>query len=112
MFLITQQILVSLPPGVTVDSYNPVTREIVFRIDQSVVEENDPVQEIRFKVKVVESCSLLADACSNIVSNQAYATYFGTLNPNFIITDDPSINSNTGCLLTPAATNFLADLRL
>ena len=102
--------IVSLPPGVTVESYNPTTREIVFRIDESVVEENDPVLEIRFKVTVVESCSLLTDACSNIITNQAFATYYGTLNPTFVITDDPSISSNTGCLLTPSATNFLADL--
>lgn len=102
--------IVSLPPGVAVQSYNPVTREIVFSIDNSVVEENDPVLEIRFKVTVVSNCSLLSDACSNIISNQAYATYYGTLNPSFIISDDPSINSNSGCLLTPGATNFLADL--
>jgi uncharacterized repeat protein (TIGR01451 family) len=102
--------LISLPPGVTVQSYNPATREIIFEVDNSVVEENDPVLEIRFKVTVVTNCSLLSDACSNIISNQAFATYNGTLNPTFIISDDPSINSNTGCLLTPGATNFLADL--
>ncbi|PJB17602.1 MAG: chromophore lyase [Flavobacteriaceae bacterium CG_4_9_14_3_um_filter_33_16] len=99
-----------LPPGVSVESYNPLTREIVFRIENSVVEENDPVLEIRFKVTVVKTCSLLNDACSNIITNQAFATYKGTLNPLFTISDDPSFNSNTGCLLTPAATNFLADI--
>lgn len=102
--------IVSLPPGVTVQSYNPVTREIIFEVDNSVVEENDPVLEIRFRVTVVTDCSLLSDACSNIISNQAYATYNGTLNPTFTITDDPSISANTGCLLNPGATNFLADL--
>lgn len=102
--------IVSLPPGVTVQSYNPVTREIIFEVDNSVVEENDPVLEIRFRVTVVTDCSLLSDACSNIISNQAYATYNGALNPTFTITDDPSISANTGCLLNPGATNFLADL--
>lgn len=102
--------IVSLPPGVTVQSYNPATREIIFEVDNSVVEENDPVLEIRFRVTVVTDCSLLSDACSNIISNQAYATYNGTLNPTFTITDDPSISANTGCLLNPGATNFLADL--
>lgn len=100
----------SLPPGVTVDSYNATTREIVFRVNKSVVEENDPVSEIRFKVTVVSTCSLLSDACSNNIDNQAYATYKGTINPDFTISDDPSYNSNSGCLLTPGATNFLADL--
>jgi gliding motility-associated-like protein len=99
-----------LPAGVTVSSYDPVTREIIFNIDNSLVEENDPVYEIRIEVRTVESCSHLADSCDNLISNQAFATYQGTINPDFIITDDPSVNSNTGCLLTPQATNFLADL--
>ncbi|WP_142786287.1 T9SS type B sorting domain-containing protein [Changchengzhania lutea] len=99
-----------LPPGVTVQSYDTSTRELVFSVDNSVVEENDPVQEIRFKVTVVATCSLLSDACSNIISNQAFSTYNGTLNPTFTISDDPSFSTNTGCLLSPAATNFLADI--
>ena len=102
--------IVSLPTGVTVDSYNAATREIVFRVDRAVVEQNDPVLEIRFKVTVVKTCSLLSDACSNIINNQAYATYKGTINPTFTISDDPSFSTNTGCLLTPGATNFLADI--
>lgn len=99
-----------LPTGVTVQSYDAATREIVFSVDRSVVEENDPVSEIRFMVTVVSSCSLLNDACSNIISNQAFATYQGTINPNFTISNDPSFATNVGCLLTPGATNFLADL--
>ena len=99
-----------LPPGVTVQSYDPITRELIFRIDESIVEENDPVSEIRFKVTVVYTCSLLSDACSSNIDNQAYATYQGTINPNFTISDDPSFNTNTGCLLTPGPANFLADI--
>jgi len=99
-----------LPPGVTVSSYDPATRELIFDIDNSLVEENDPKYEIRIEVMTVESCALLVDACSNIINNQAFATYSGFLNPNFTISDDPSLNSNTGCLLSPQATNFLADL--
>ena len=96
-----------LPPGVTVQSYNPVTREIIFQIDDSVIEIDDPVLEIRFKVQVVPSCNMLSDACSNSIDNQAYTTYAGVFNPTFAITDDPSLNTNTGCLLVPKATNFL-----
>nr|WP_321243379.1 T9SS type B sorting domain-containing protein [uncultured Psychroserpens sp.] len=99
-----------LPPGVTVASYNVATRELILNIDNSLVEENDPVYEIRIEVQVVDECNQLADACSNIINNQAYATYNGFYNPSFQITDDPSLNSNTGCLLSPQATNFLADL--
>ncbi|WP_298500412.1 T9SS type B sorting domain-containing protein [uncultured Algibacter sp.] len=99
-----------LPTGVSVLSYDSTTRELIFSVDNSVVKEGDPVQEIRFKVTVVSTCSLLTDACSNIISNQAYSTYNGTLNPTFTISDDPSFSTNTGCLLTPGATNFLADI--
>ena len=100
----------TLPPGVTVQNYDPVTREIIFEIDNDLVEQGDPQVNIVISANVVENCNELADACSNVVSNQAFGTYQGTLNPNFIITDDPSVNSNTGCLLNPQATNFLADL--
>ncbi|WP_407557803.1 T9SS type B sorting domain-containing protein [Winogradskyella sp. 4-2091] len=99
-----------LPAGVTVSSYNPVTRELIFDIDNSIVEENDPVLEIRIEAQVVDSCSELLEACSNIIQNQAFCSYQGTINPDFTITDDPSLSSNTGCLITPQATNFLADL--
>ncbi|QXP79359.1 MULTISPECIES: T9SS type B sorting domain-containing protein [Winogradskyella] len=99
-----------LPTGVSVVSYDPDTREIIFAIDDSIVEENDPVYEIRIEVQVVESCNLLVDACSNIISNQAFASYNGFYNPNFHITDDPSLSANVGCLISPQATNFLADL--
>ena len=99
-----------LPPGVTVASYDPATRELIFNIDNSLVEEDDPKYEIRIEVEVVTSCGDLSDACSNIINNQAFATYNGFFNPTFQVTDDPSLNSNTGCLLTPQATNFLADL--
>ena len=99
-----------LPAGVTVTSYNAGTRELILNIDNSLVEEDDPVYEIRIQVQVVDDCGQLADACSNIINNQAFATYQGTINPDFTITDDPSLNSNTGCLITPQATNFLADL--
>ncbi len=99
-----------LPTGVTVASYNPTTRELIFDIEDYLVEENDPVYEIRIEVRTVEFCSQLADSCDNLILNQAFATYEGVTNPDFVITDDPSVSSNTGCLLTPQATNFLVDL--
>src|SRR5690606_28147603 len=101
--------IIELPVGVT-HSYNPTTRELIFSIDESLVEENKPISEIRFKVTVVSTCSLLSDAYANSIDNQAYATYKGTINPDFTISDDPSYASNTGCLLSPGATNFIADL--
>jgi gliding motility-associated-like protein len=99
-----------LPPGVTVASYNPVNRELIFDIDNALVEEFDPVYEIRIESQVVAECNQLADACSNIVNNQAFANYRSATNPSFLITDDPSLSGNTGCLLSPQATNFLTEL--
>ena len=99
-----------LPPGVTVASYDPGTREIIFNIADYLVEENDPVYEIRIEAQTVETCNELADSCSNIINNQAFASYYGFYNPNFYVTDDPSYSSNTGCLITPQATNFLVNL--
>ena len=99
-----------LPTGVTIESYDATTREIIFRVDDSLIEEFGPVTEIRFSVRVVSFCNLLNDACADSVDNQAYATYRSKLNPSFIISDDPSYDANNGCLLSPQATNFLADI--
>ncbi len=99
-----------LPPGVTIQSYNVATRELIFAIEDTMVEAGDAVQSIRFRVRVVSDCSLLTDVCSNVVENQAFSTYQGTVNTNFTISDDPSFNTNTGCLLIPSSTNFLANL--
>ncbi|WP_171946659.1 hypothetical protein [Flaviramulus basaltis] len=99
-----------LPTGVTIESYDAATREIIFRVDDSLIEEFGPVTEIRFSVRVVSFCNLLNDACADSVNNQAYATYRSKLNPSFIISDDPSYDANNGCLLSPQATNFLADI--
>ncbi|RYF24918.1 MAG: hypothetical protein EOO42_04795 [Flavobacteriales bacterium] len=96
-----------LPTGVTVKSYDPATRNIVFNVANSVVKVGDPVKTIVFNVQVVPDCSMLSEACSNSIDNSAYATYKGTLNPTFTISDDPSVNTNTGCILIPKATNFL-----
>ncbi|WP_374174434.1 T9SS type B sorting domain-containing protein [Flavobacterium tructae] len=97
-----------LPAGVSVQSYDPATRSIVFKVDDSVVKANTLTEKvISFKVKVVPDCNSLSEACSNSIDNSAYATYKGTLNPDFQISDDPSVNTNTGCILTPKATNFL-----
>ena len=99
--------IVSLPSGVTIQSYNPTTRNIVFAVDNNVVKVGDPEKIISFKVQVVPDCHMLSEACSNSIDNSAYATYKGTQNTTFTISDDPSVNTNTGCILVPKATNFL-----
>lgn len=99
----------TLPPGVTY-TYNAGTRTIIFTIPNNQVNIGDPRQEIRIKVKVVCSCYDLDDACSNLIRNQAFATYQGVLNTDQI-TDDPSLSSYTVCNSgSPSPTNFLVGL--
>ncbi|WP_276379347.1 T9SS type B sorting domain-containing protein [Flavobacterium sp. H4147] len=102
--------IVSLPSGVTVQSYNATTRNIVFAVNNNVVKVGDPEKVISFKVQVVPDCHMLSEACSNSIDNSAYATYKGTQNTTFTISDDPSVNTNTGCILVPKATNFLVGI--
>ncbi|MBE0392147.1 T9SS type B sorting domain-containing protein [Flavobacterium sp. PL002] len=100
-----------LPAGVTLKSYNAATREIILNVANYLVKAgsaNKP--EIKIPVQVVPDCRSLSEACSNSIDNSAYATYKGSLNPDFLISDDPSVNTNTGCLLTPKATNFLVGI--
>lgn len=101
--------LASLPAGIT-HTYNASTRTIVFTVPNSLIEINDPRYEIRIKVKVVSECNQLSDMCSNIIQNQAFATYKGIIN-TAQITDNPSLSSFTFCNLgTPSATNFLVGI--
>ncbi len=100
----------ALPAGVTIQSYNAATREVVFAINNSLVQIGDPRVEIRLRVKVVCSCLEMDDACSNLIQNQAYATYQGVLN-TAQITDDPSLSAFLACNLgDPSPSNFLVNL--
>ncbi|HEY5689647.1 MAG TPA: SprB repeat-containing protein, partial [Yeosuana sp.] len=94
--------------GATLQSYDPLTRTLIFNIPNSSVEINDPIFEIRIAVKIVSDCYALSQACSNEIRNQAYATYRGVINPT-IIQDEGSFAS-VECLGTPAPTNFLVDI--
>lgn len=99
----------TLPPGVTY-TYNAGTRTLVFTIPNNLVNVGDPRQEIRLRVRVVCVCTELDDACSNVIQNQAFATYQGVINTNQV-TDDPSLASYSACNLgTPSPTNFLVGL--
>ncbi|WP_191963434.1 T9SS type B sorting domain-containing protein [Pseudotamlana haliotis] len=103
-------------PGIT-HTYDSDTGELVFTVpDHLVTKKEGPtdidISEIIFNVKVVNSCNELSDACSNIIRNQAYATYYGVTNDTYEITDEPSYeyNEDNNCLLAPQATNFLANI--
>jgi len=99
--------LLPLPDGVTVKSWNPATRSIVFDVRSDIVKVGLTEKTIKFKVQVIPDCTMLDEACSNSIDNSAYATYKGSQNTSFTISDDPSVDTNTGCILVPKATNFL-----
>jgi gliding motility-associated-like protein len=104
-----QSIDISGAPGVTY-VYDPALGQITFTIPDNLVEVGDPIYTIRIRVQVVNTCSELTDACSNIIQNQAYATYQGVLNAN-VISDDPSYATINQCGVgEPGPSNFLVDI--
>lgn len=99
----------ALPPGVTF-TYNAGTRTLVFTIPNSLVEVGDPRFIIKIKVNVVSTCMEMDDACSNLIQNQAFATYSGTYN-TALFSDEGSIASFGACGFgVPGSTNFLVGL--
>jgi gliding motility-associated-like protein len=99
---------ITVPAGVTY-TYDSVTREVVFSIPDNLVEEGDPISEIRMRVQVAQNCFDFVDACTDIIQNLAYSTYEGLINSNQI-SDDPSVSDFDDCgFTTPGATNFLLD---
>jgi len=95
--------------GVTVQSYDPITRTIIFNVpDTSVIVGKPLPYTIRIKAQIVPDCNMLTDACSNKIQNQATAIYKGVINTN---TFNTSSFSSTGCnfgVATP--TNFLVKI--
>ena len=94
--------------GATLQSYDPVTRTLIFNIPDGSVQVNDPLFVIRLAVQVVPNCYDLSQACSNEILNQAYATYQGVINDTVIIEEGSF--AITECLGSPGPTNFLVDI--
>ncbi len=95
--------------GATVQSYDPLTRTIIFSIPNTSVEISDPKYTIRIKVQVVPTCNELSNACSNEIKNQAFATYRGIVNTTQI-TDDASFSTTICNFGTAQPTNFLVGI--
>ena len=105
-----QSVDLSNAPGVTY-TYDPVNFQLNFEIPDNLVEEGDPAYEIRIRVKVIEDCNQLRDACSNIIQNQAYATYSSETAGNVVANGDPSVSGVDDCgVTTPGSTNFLVNV--
>ncbi|PKQ45250.1 beta strand repeat-containing protein, partial [Confluentibacter flavum] len=94
--------------GATLQSYDPVTRTLIFNIPDGSVEVNDPSFVIRLAIQIVPNCYDLSQACSNEIMNQAFATYRGVINTNWI--QEEGSFATTECLGTPRATNLLVDI--
>lgn len=100
---------VSGAPGVTF-THDTAFDELVFTLPNNLVEIGDPIYTIRIRVQVATTCSELEDACSNLIQNQAYATYRGVLNNNWI-SNDPSFAGLDSCGFgQPGPANFLVDI--
>ncbi|HEX9826848.1 MAG TPA: chromophore lyase, partial [Flavobacteriaceae bacterium] len=94
--------------GATLLSYDPVTRTIIFSIPDGSVEAGDPSFVIRLAIRVVPNCYDLSQACSNEIINQAFATYRGVINTDWIVEEGSF--ATTECLGVPGSTNFLVDI--
>lgn len=100
-----------LPPGVTYTFSGLPSNTLTFNIPNNLVTQGGANYQIRIKVKVVESCNDLRDACSNEITNQAYKTYSSLNSGNVVENQQPSASGINSCLiLSPGTTNFLADI--
>ncbi|TYB74314.1 T9SS type B sorting domain-containing protein [Bizionia myxarmorum] len=97
-------------PGVTY-TYDAVTHALTFTIPNNLINEGDPTYTIRIRVKVIEDCNQLRDACSNIIQNQAYQTYSSFNSGNVVANQVPSVSDIDVCgFPTPGSTNFLVNV--
>ena len=88
-------------------NYDAASHEITFQIPDSYVEVADGVYTIRIKVKVLDDCFGLRDACASFLENLVYGTYRGVINDN-IRTDDPGEPEFGDCRTPlPGATNYI-----
>ncbi|WP_224488174.1 T9SS type B sorting domain-containing protein [Robertkochia flava] len=88
-------------------NFDSATREITFQIPDSYVEVAESAYTIKIRVKVLEDCFGLRDACANVLENLVYGTYRGVINDN-IITDDPGATEFGDCRIpSPGATNYI-----
>ena len=73
----------TVPPGATY-TFTAATRTLKVTIPDNLVQKsNNPTEyTISFVAKVTGDCTQFRDACSNIIPNQAFASYTGKEDPN------------------------------
>lgn len=94
------------PSGVLI-SYDAANRQLRFDIDPSLIEIDDASFKIRFKTQVIENCSQLRDACSNIIENIATSSYQGALNPSPVVNERSFFSLDECNLGVVGSSNFL-----
>jgi gliding motility-associated-like protein/uncharacterized repeat protein (TIGR01451 family) len=104
--------------SITMDSritatYDAATRKLLFTIPDALVVTNGPLDPytIKFKVKVVDDCNELIDACANRIENTAYSKYYGVKNTSVDGFGEGSYSTISECNVgEPTATNFLVGI--
>ncbi|MGE6352391.1 T9SS type B sorting domain-containing protein [Flavobacterium sp. NPDC079362] len=94
-------------------TYDEAARKLVFTIPDALVVTNGPLDPytIKFKVKVVDDCNELIDACANKIENTAYSKYYGVKNTSTDGFGEGSYSTISACNVgEPTATNFLVGI--
>ncbi|MBT8277742.1 MAG: tandem-95 repeat protein [Bacteroidia bacterium] len=74
-------IATNLPNGVQYD-FDPNTGELVFEVEDGIIDVLDPALEINFEIEIKDDCYFLETNCDLSFDLQFVATYVGTLNGN------------------------------
>ncbi len=94
--------------GVLVDDSNP--DRLIFEVDDDLVKIGDAPFTIRFRVQVSANCTDFRDACSEAITNSAWASYTGEIS-DVTINDSASIMGLSNCQKEgQMVTNFITDL--
>ncbi len=95
---VTLQTITNLPNGIT-HTYDNLTRELVFLVDNGMMDVSDSAIDINIELQINDECYFLEDDCDLNIDLQFSATYIGEANPDQIIT--LSTADPNSCLTTP-----------
>mgnify|MGYP001791369768 CR=1 FL=1 len=104
-----------VPAGVTFTYEQPSIAngfrgELIFTVNDSLVEEGSALQNIRFHAELANDCSGFTASCSNIIESQSFSSYSG-VNSGIQISNDPSFSGIDACNKgIVGATSFLVEL--
>ncbi|WP_299678693.1 T9SS type A sorting domain-containing protein [uncultured Tenacibaculum sp.] len=104
-----------VPAGVTFTYEQPSISngfrgELIFTVNDSLVEEGSALQNIRFHAELTNDCSGFTASCSNIIESQSFSSYSG-VNSVIQISNDPSFSGIDACNKgIVGATSFLVEL--